>query len=39
CNRHLVSYIKVYRRWMPANVLGVADAIRVYCETVCSIGC
>ncbi|HEP1349770.1 TPA: phospholipase, partial [Streptococcus pyogenes] len=27
------------RRWMPANVLGVADAIRVYFETVGSIGC
>ncbi|AAL15095.1 TPA: phospholipase [Streptococcus pyogenes] len=39
CNRQLVNYIKVYRRWMPANVLGVADAIRVYFETVGSIGC
>lgn len=39
CNRQLVNYIKVYRRWVPAHALGVADAIRVYFETVGAIGC
>ena len=39
CNRQLVYFIKVNRPWIPESALGVADAIRVYCETIGATGC
>ena len=39
CNRQLVDFIKVNRRWIPESALWVADAIRVYFETIGAIGC
>ncbi|HFU4449411.1 TPA: phospholipase [Streptococcus suis] len=39
CNRQLVEYIKINRRWIPADVRWKADSIRVYFETVGLAGC
>lgn len=39
CNRQLVEYIKINRRWIPADVRWKADSIRVYFETVGLLGC
>lgn len=39
CNRQLVEYIRINRRWIPADVRWKADAIKVYFETAGLIGC
>ena len=39
CNPQLVYFIKVNRPWIPESALSVADAIRVYFETIGVTGC